>query len=180
LEREPGNTTQLSPSARSRNPPLASTHLSFRYDPTCLSFLFAAFDLLDNINTHTSDDLSTLGIHVYASVLHQTFVSVSAAANSPNASVAAAAKAVSTAHIDHLLRAITPRIVEYLFGSLERDDATTEQSRAATDPANKGTRHLFYDKKLTVCRCLPLVVNILHASLPRYICVVLCSLNTLV
>ena len=117
------------------------------------------------------DDASALGIHVYASVLHQAFAtsaSVSGGGGGGGGSTSSL-KATSTAHIDHLLRAITPRIIEYLFASLEQPEdgasgGRRRRSRSGSDMSTTSER--FNDKKLAVCRCLPLIINILHASLP--------------
>lgn len=52
-------------------------------------------------------------------------------------------------------RAITPASVEFLFGLL------LQQQQQQSVP-----ELLFYDKRRVVCRCVPLVVNVLHVSLP--------------
>lgn len=68
---------------------------------------------------------------------------------------------------DNLLRAITPQIVDYLFKLFYEDsDSTgdTKYKEIGSDLPDLGL--LFDDKKLVVCRCLPMLVNILHISLP--------------
>ena len=70
---------------------------------------------------------------------------------------------------ENLLRAITPQIVDFLFKLFyeESDNDKYELAYGPSPPTpNELRRLVFCDKKLIVCRCLPLIVNILHLSLP--------------
>ena len=103
----------------------------------------------NELTNSDTDNISIFAVHVYASILNESLLNNSNQTNGTN-SIAQ--------QNENLLRAITPQIVEFLieFFNEQNEIITMSQERKA----------LFYNKKLIFCRCLPLIVNVLHSSLP--------------
>lgn len=131
----------------------------YKFDQTFFTFFFEA------IKQFSSS--AALVIHTYMSALNE-FTLYATLANSSN-------------QIEILLRAITPQMIDYLFKLFYEKDADTtneeenkliylnEYINLVVNKNEAGAKQqelLFYDKKLVVCRSLPLLVNILHVSLP--------------
>lgn len=108
-------------------------------------------------------ELSSLLIHSYASILTLNNVSTSIPNGNTNGNIGMTSN--SSSQNENLMRAITPQIVDYLFKVFyEETDKFYDQYNEEIGEQMK--KQIFYDKKLIVCRCLPLLVNILHLSLP--------------
>jgi len=70
------------------------------------------------------------------------------------------ATVLATNQADNALRTITPPVIDYLFDQLLNSES---------EPASVSVNQLeisFCDKKILVCRCLPLLVNALYMSMP--------------
>jgi hypothetical protein len=72
---------------------------------------------------------------------------------------------------DNLIRAITPKIIEFLFDFFATDttiesDGTELLSDDEEKRLDSIRKRTFYDNQLIVSRCLPLIINVLHLSLP--------------
>jgi hypothetical protein len=79
-------------------------------------------------------------IHVYATIIHESIYEN------------------SHCQKENLSQAITVQIVDFLFSLLNENDA----QYAHNEENNIKTR--IFDKKIIVCRCLPLIINVLHSS----------------
>jgi hypothetical protein len=150
---------------------------SFKFDPNFFSFL-------NDSRAHLAKDPPfVLAYHVYACILNEFSVS----SNSSN-------QASFNSNLnDNLLRAIKPQIIDLIFDFFKQQEEKAESASdffflaldknqsvlLNQDKLNVGeekfqlladldliNRKLFYDRKLLACKCLPLVVNILHLALP--------------
>jgi hypothetical protein len=156
-------------------------HFSFKFDQAFFSFLF------DSLKIIKDESLSTLAVHVYACILNE----ISTSNFNPNFTTTTMTTSVVAANAgninlnENLLKAINSQIVDFLFEILvstsaksyvilkdnlivcDRDNIATEttSTTAATTREDK-LKMCFDDKQLLACRCLPLIVNILHLSLP--------------
>lgn len=123
-------------------------------------------------------ELVSLGLHTYACVLNEM------SPTNPGPPASLSSNSLSNLN-DNLVKAVQPQIVDHLFHVL-----VTPSNEAATAVANSSTsdyilmndsflwidekkngkqdpiRRCFADQQLIVSRCLPLLVNILHLSLP--------------
>lgn len=120
--------------------------------------------------------LCKLGIHTYACILNE----ISSTTNGLTSSLTSSTGLNLN---DNLLKAVNPQIVDYLFDILvKNDDSTTNNDylilndnfmarlsnsqQNLISSADEQIRLCFNDQQLIACRCLPLVVQILHLSLP--------------
>jgi hypothetical protein len=123
---------------------------AYKFDIQFFSFLFDSnkiFNRQDSPN-NSQENISIFAIHVYASILNESLLNNSNQTSATN---------ILAQQNDNLLRAITPHLIEFLIDFFnEKDENTLSKERNVS----------FYDKKLIFCRCLPLIVNVLHSSLP--------------
>ncbi len=70
------------------------------------------------------------------------------------------ATVLTTNQSENVLRTITPPVVDYLFDQMHKSEPCVPTQ------AHDRLETLFSDKKLVVCRCLPVLVNALHMSMP--------------
>jgi hypothetical protein len=136
----------------------------YKFDQAFFLFFYESIKLFNGNNK----SLSTLAIHAYVCALNEYsnyFKSYSNSQSTQN---------------ENLLRAITPQIIDYLFKlfyekeTIESDEENKliylndyiELVVNKQQPNEKQQEILFYDKKLIVCRCIHLLVNILHLALP--------------
>ena len=136
----------------------------YKFDQSFFVFFFESVKLFNGNNR----SLSTIAIHTFVSALNEysTYINSNLSYNS--------------SQMEILLRAITPQIIDYLFKLFYEQETfeSDEENKLIylndyinlvvnkQQPNDKQQEILFYDKKLIVCRCLPLLVNILHLSLP--------------
>ena len=103
---------------------------------------------LANERGNPNEDISIFALHVYASILNESILNNTNQASGTNSLVQ---------QNDNLLRAITPQLIEFLIDFFNEQDDTM---------LARDTHVAFFDKKLVFCRVLPLIVNVLHSSLP--------------
>ena len=110
--------------------------------------MFDSNKILNNRSASKESNISIFAVHVYASILNESLL---------NSSTQSSGASSMSQQNDNLLRAITPHIVEFLIDFFnEQDEEILTRDRKVS----------FYDKKLIFCRCIPLIVNVLHSSLP--------------
>jgi hypothetical protein len=150
---------------------------SFKFDPNFFTFLNDSQSQL--LKQADNQDLVALIFHVYACILNEFSIN-----NTSNN------QAFNSNLNDNLLRAIRPQIIDQIFAfftqeatessdfyflalydnqsvllNKERFSITDEKFQLVAD-FEMINKKLFYDRKLLACKCLPLVVNILHLALP--------------
>ena len=136
-------------------------YFTYKFDSIFFSFLFDSNKIFNNLNesnkSEPDENISILAIHVYACILNESML------NNVN-------QLNNSFQNDNLLRAITPLIVEFLFETFKdnTDNELNNFYNSETDNAENCSlkKRLFHDRKLIVCRCLPLIINVLHLSLP--------------
>lgn len=109
------------------------------FDAAFLDFLFDSFKYLKSQIDSNKTDIRVLSIHVYASILHESFYGN------------------GFCQKENLSEAINFQIVEFLFKLLNENDEQYSDYRE-----DNLIEMRFYDKKLIACRCLPLIINVLH------------------
>ena len=125
----------------------------------------------------SDENLSTLVLHVYACILNE---STGATVNNSSSFASFSNLSLSNNQNENLARTITPQIIDLLFKlfygndnidpNVKNDiiyiDTLTNLDNESENNSTQLRKLLFYDRKLILCKCLPLVVNILHSSLP--------------
>ena len=133
---------------------------TFKFDQTFFFFFYDSFNLFDNLfnesNIKPDYNINALGLHVYSCILNESISSnsVTTLTNSSTTGVL-----INLNQNDNLIRAITPRIIDFLFDFLFNNPINDENQKE--DDSRK-----IYDKQLIVSKCLPLIINVLHLSLP--------------
>lgn len=151
---------------------------SFKFDQAFFSFLFDSLKLIKDEN------LLTLAIHAYACLLNEIRVSNFNPSVSSNLAAMASANYQPPVNInlnENLLKAINSQMVEFLFELLTKSPAAGaddymilnnkffilgDNKTQSSSDANNYIKICYADRQLLVCRCLPLIINILHLSLP--------------
>jgi len=140
----------------------------YKFDQSFFVFFFESVKMFNG----SERSLSTLAIHTYVCALNEYIHYFNSFSNG-NANN-------NSSQNEILLRAITPPMIDYLFKLFyEKETVDTEDENKLIylndyidlvvnrqQPNERQQEILFYDKKLIVCRCIPLLVNILHLSLP--------------
>jgi hypothetical protein len=133
-----------------------------RLNEDFIPFIFESYQLFSNHN----EELASLAIHVFASLINQNSLDIN--------------KNTKSINNDNLLKLITPEMISFLFEFLKSPIngannnlkeiisiyQTNKHELITKDDQTKIPFDHFNDKQLIICRCLPLLVNILHLSLP--------------
>lgn len=121
---------------------------AYKFDKKILSFMVDSNNVLkkDDYQTNSQENISLFAIHVYASILNEGLLNNSSQTNGTNFFVQ---------QNDNLINAITSNTIQFLIDLFnDQEDHTLTRDKHVS----------FYDKKLIFCRCVPLIVNVLHAT----------------
>ena len=100
----------------------------------------------EDFQNNTEANISIFAIHVYASILSEGLLNNSNQSNGTN---------ILVQQNDNLINAITSNTIQFLIDLFnDQEDYTLTRDKNVS----------FYDKKLIFCRCMPLIVNVLHST----------------
>ncbi|CAF0785781.1 unnamed protein product [Brachionus calyciflorus] len=140
--------------------------ISFKFDNSFFSFLFDSYKIFNS----DMNDITCLALHCYACILNEI------TSPSPTNTYTSSTSLSSQNLNDNLLKAITPTIIDFIFKyfnnnynhKLNNYFILNDEFIRVQDSNQEATNNkiLFYDKNLIICRCIPLIIKVLHLSLP--------------